>query len=193
MKIIFLDIDGVLNSLTSKRDPSGRFGRKAFENFKLILDALPDTVVVVTSTWRYNYTLTEMKTYFHEVGIDPRRIADMTSDLRRDDGMIRHSPGRDEEIRAWLAQHPDVDRFAILDDVDLEQMTGLEEHFFQTDFDEGLLHDQCLNIIDHLKRDEHEKGTGIDRKEVREHEHHDSSLLQTLLASHSENTLCDSI
>jgi hypothetical protein len=159
MKIIFLDIDGVLNPLTSKRDTSGRFGHQAFENFRLILDTLPDTVVVVTSTWRYHYTLTEMKAYFCEVGVDPHRILDMTPDLRRDNGMSGHYPGRDEEIRDWLAQYPNVDRFVILDDVDLEQMTGLEEHFFQTDFDEGLLHEQSLNIIDHLTRDEHEKSS----------------------------------
>ena len=177
MKIIFLDIDGVLNSLTSKRDTSGRFGRQAFENFKLILGKLPDTVVVVTSLWRYHYTLPEMKEYFHEVGVDPHRIVDMAPDLRRNDGVICDYPGRGEEIRAWLAQHPDVDRFAILDDVDLAQMAGLEEHFFQTEFDEGLLYEQSLNIIDHLRRDEHEKDTGMDRMEGREHERHNTSTV----------------
>jgi hypothetical protein len=152
MTIIFLDIDGVLNSFTSKRDSSGRFGHQAFENFKLILDRLPETAVVITSLWRYAYTLAEMKEYFREVGIDPRRIVDMTPDLRRGDGTLRHIPGRDDEIRAWLTQHPEVDGFAILDDVELTQMEGLEDHFFQTNFDAGLLYDQSLNVIDHLNR-----------------------------------------
>lgn len=177
MKIIFLDIDGVLNSLTSKRDTSGRFGHRAFENFRLILDRLPEASVVVTSTWRYEYSLSEMKAYFCEVGIDPRRIVDMTPDLRRDDGMIRHYPGRDEEIYAWLAQHPDVKQFVILDDVDLEQMAGLEDHFFQTEFDEGLRYEQSLHIINHLTRDDHEKAHGIDEKEIQEHEQHHSSTV----------------
>jgi hypothetical protein len=167
MKIIFLDIDGVLNPLTSKRDTSGRFGRQAFENFRLILDKLPEASVVITSTWRYHYTLPEMKEYFREVGIDPRRIVDMAPDLRPNDGMIRHYPGRDEEIHAWLAQHPDIENFAILDDVDLEQMAGLEDDFFQTEFDEGLRYEQSLNIIDHLMHDEYKNGTGMDGEEVR--------------------------
>jgi hypothetical protein len=36
------------------------------------------------------------------------------------------------------------------DDVDLEQMEGLEEHFFQTEFEEGLTREQSLKIINHL-------------------------------------------
>jgi hypothetical protein len=89
----------------------------------------------------------------------------------------RHYPGRYEEIYAWLAQHPDVKQFAILDDVGLEQMAGLEDDFFQTEFDEGLRYEQSLNIIKHLTRDDHEKATGIDNKEVWVHERLDSSTV----------------
>ncbi len=77
-------------------------------------------------------------------------ILDIVPDLRRDSGSTRYYPGRDEEIKAWLEQHPEVEKFAILDDVDLEQMEGLEEHFFQTEFEEGLTHEQSLKIIKHL-------------------------------------------
>jgi hypothetical protein len=177
MNIIFLDIDGVLNPLTAKRDASGRFGHRAFENFRLILDKLPEASVVITSTWRYEYTLPEMKAYFREVGIDPHRIVDMTPDLRCDDGMIRHYPTRDEEIRAWLGQHPGVEQFAILDDVGPEQMTGLEDDFFQTEFDEGLRYEQSLNIIKHLTRDDHNKGADMNSREGWEHEQLDSSTV----------------
>ena len=104
--------------MTSKRDTSGRFGHQAFENFRLILDTLPDTVVVVTSTWRYHYTLSEMKAYFCEVGISSKRSS----------------------------------------------MRGCSMNRVSTSFD-------------HLTRDDHKKGTGMDRKEVREHEQHDSSTV----------------
>ena len=66
--------------------------------------------------------------------------------------MIRHYPGWNEEILAWLDQHPEVENFVIIDDVDQEQMEGMEEHFFQTKFEEGLLREQSLKIIDHLTR-----------------------------------------
>jgi len=150
MKIIFLDIDGVVNPWRSERDSSGRFGQKALENFKLIMDTAADTFVVITSSWRFHHTLSEMKEFFHQAGISPGRILDITPDLRRDEGQIRHDPGRNEEIRAWLDQHPEVEKFAIIDDVDFEQMEGLEEHFFQTQFEEGLTLDQSLKIMNHL-------------------------------------------
>jgi hypothetical protein len=150
MKIIFLDIDGVINPWRSERDSSGRFGQKALENFKLIMDTVTDTFVVITSSWRYHYTLPEMKEFFDQAGISPGRIVDITPDLRRDEGMIKYDPGRNEEIQAWLDQHPDVEKFAIIDDVDFEQMESLEEYFFQTKFEEGLTLDQSLKIINHL-------------------------------------------
>ncbi|MCU0289943.1 MAG: HAD domain-containing protein [Acidobacteria bacterium] len=150
MKIIFLDIDGVINPWRAEKDSSGRFGQEALENFKLILDAVPDALIVITSTWRFHFTFPEIKEFFDQAGINSGRILDIVPDLRRDSGSTRYYPGRDEEIKAWLEQHPEVEKFAILDDVDLEQMEGLEEHFFQTEFEEGLTHEQSLKIIKHL-------------------------------------------
>jgi hypothetical protein len=152
MKIIFLDIDGVINPWMSEKGPGGKFGKQALENFKLILEAVQEAYVVITSTWRDHYTLSQMKVFFKEAGIEPNRILDITPDLRRVEGMIRHYPGRNEEILAWLDQHPEVENFVIIDDVDQEQMEGMEEHFFQTKFEEGLLREQSLKIIDHLTR-----------------------------------------
>jgi hypothetical protein len=150
MKIIFLDIDGVINPWRCEKDSSGRFGKIALENFNLILETAPETSVVITSTWRYHYTLSQLKKFFNEAGLNPDRIFDITPDLRRDEGMIKHYPGRDEEIKAWLNIHPEVEKFAIIDDVDREQMEGLEDHFFRTEFDQGLTREQSLKIIDHL-------------------------------------------
>jgi hypothetical protein len=42
MKIIFLDIDGVINPWMSEKYPGGKFGQKALENFKLILEAVQE-------------------------------------------------------------------------------------------------------------------------------------------------------
>ncbi len=151
MKIIFLDIDGVINPWrTPEKDSSGRFGRVALDNFKQILDAVPDVLIVITSTWRLQLSLSELQAIFNEAGIPPGRILDVAPDLRRTEGMIRHDAGRNEEIQAWLDSHPPVEKFAILDDVHEEQIEGFEEHFFQTVFEEGLTHEHTLKIIDHL-------------------------------------------
>jgi len=116
------------------------------------LEAVPEVGIVISSTWRLFDRLAELKAYFEEAGINPERIWDVTPDLRRDEGWIRHYPGRNEEIEAWLSQHPQVSRIAIIDDIHLEQMEGLEEDFFQTVFEVGLTHEHREKIIAHLKR-----------------------------------------
>ncbi|MCP4156187.1 MAG: hypothetical protein GY757_51175 [bacterium] len=111
---------------------------------------LTDVFIVITSTWRYRFSLPRLKEIFLEAGIAPHRILDIAPDLRRYEGMIRHYPGRNEEIRAWLEQHPGVGKFVVIDDVDREQMEGFEEHFFETVFEKGLLREQSLEIIKRL-------------------------------------------
>ena len=162
MVIIFLDIDGVINPWKeSKRDPSGRFGREALENLGHILDAIPEASIVISSTWRFHHTLSELKAFFGEAGIHPGRILDVTPDLGRE-GMSRYAFGKNEEIQAWLDQHPQVVKMVILDDVSTEQMEGLEEHFFQTEFEEGLTREQSLKIINYLNSDTSSKNTVVD-------------------------------
>ena len=152
MKVIFLDIDGVINVWRgSKKDLSGRFEQKPLENLKLILDAVPETQIVISSTWRLSDTLSELKAYFGEAGIDPERVLDVTPDLRRDEGQIVCSPDKGDEIEAWCQAKGSVAKMVIIDDVDVEQMAGLEEHFFQTKFEQGLTREQSLKIINHLK------------------------------------------
>jgi len=151
--IVFLDIDGVINIWRKPgKDPSGRFDQEALNNLKLILKAVPEALMVISSTWRFHYTLMELRGFFAEAGIDAERILDVTPDLRRTEGQIKHYPGKNEEIEAWLFQHPEVKRLAILDDVSMEDMVGFEDQFFQTRFEEGLKHYQSQRIIDHLRR-----------------------------------------
>jgi hypothetical protein len=152
MKVIFLDIDGVINVWRGlQKDASGSFEQQPLENLKLILEAVPEAQIVITSTWRLFHTLTELKAFFEEAGIAPERVLDVTPDLRRDEGWIRHYPDRGEEIEAWCQAKGQVAKMAIIDDIDLEQMEGLEENFFQTEFEQGLTKEQSLNIINHLK------------------------------------------
>jgi hypothetical protein len=99
--VIFLDIDGVL-----KRTGGGR-GRQVDRDLLARFQRLVgDTQarVVLASTWRHDANgLTDarrLKIPFDEV----------LPDLR--------PKSRADEIRAWLASHPETERFAILDDED---------------------------------------------------------------------------
>jgi HAD domain in Swiss Army Knife RNA repair proteins len=107
MKVIFLDVDGVLNC---KRTANPRklpyvVDRRLLARFKRLLDRT-GAKVVLSSTWRYDPAgLFSAKHWgIPFIGTTP----DMPKRPRRD------------EIRAWLKKHPKVTRFAVIDDEDDE-------------------------------------------------------------------------
>lgn len=107
MKVIFLDIDGVLNC---DRTPNPRkfpyvVDRKLLARFKRIVKRT-GAKVVLSSTWRYDPAGLFSAKYhgIPFIGVTP----DMP-----------HRPRRDE-ILAWLKKHPKVSRFAVIDDDDDE-------------------------------------------------------------------------
>lgn len=106
-RIIFLDIDGVLNC---KRTPNPRkfpyiVDPPLLDRLKGVLDRT-GAKVVLSSTWRYDpaglFSARRWGIPFIDV------IPDMPDQPRRD------------EILAWLKTHGNVDRFAVLDDEDDE-------------------------------------------------------------------------
>lgn len=126
MKVLFLDVDGVLNS---QRWPSSFMPERAIDPqaMQLLNDLVGRTgaEVVVSSTWRL---------------LEP----DMAGRLARN-GFVGQVIGQTPEIRGaprgreivtWLSQHPDVERFAILDvNADME---SLHYRLVQTSFETGL-------------------------------------------------------
>jgi HAD domain in Swiss Army Knife RNA repair proteins len=105
MKVIFLDIDGVLNT-TNSRKPSK--DAKVIEPLLLarLRSLLADTgaQTVLSSTWRHEPD-----------GLAcARRLGVLFSGVLPD---LRPRP-RNEEIIAWLKTHRDVERFVVIDDDD---------------------------------------------------------------------------
>ena len=107
MKVIFLDVDGVLNckKTANPRKLPYVVDRRLLARFKRLLDRT-GAKVVLSSTWRYDPAgLFSAKHWgIPFIGITP----DMPKRPRRD------------EIRAWLKKHPKVTRFAVIDDEDDE-------------------------------------------------------------------------
>src|SRR6185437_6457702 len=106
-RIIFLDIDGVLNC---KRTPNPRklpyvVDPPLLQRFKRLLDQTR-AEVVLSSTWRYDPAGLFSAKYWGIPFVDV--IPDMPGRPRRD------------EILAWLKNHANVGRFAVLDDEDDE-------------------------------------------------------------------------
>jgi len=125
MKIIFLDIDGVLNN-HSTFGP-GRSGDEAIEPgmVELVAGLVQETGarIVISSSWRSRGFLL-MRELLARHGLDSQSVIGVTPYLLG---------GRGTEIREWmrLSRKP-VKSFVILDD-EAEDLYGLLEHLVQTD------------------------------------------------------------
>ncbi len=124
-KVLFLDIDGVLNRSGTKERCLGFTGvdRKLSDMLVQWLHKNDDVEVVLSSTWR---KYPEMHSHINEAGISWTETTPF------------HSQGtlpRVDEIKAWLAANPEVKLFAALDDV---YCAELGEHWVGTDERYGL-------------------------------------------------------
>jgi HAD domain in Swiss Army Knife RNA repair proteins len=111
MKVIFLDIDGVLNCAKT-RNPR-QLPYVVDPKLKKRLDALLERTgakIVLTSTWRYDPAALFV---LRRHGI---RFIDVAPDMS-------HRPRRDE-ILAWLKKNDRVTRYVVIDDED-DELDGL--------------------------------------------------------------------
>jgi HAD domain in Swiss Army Knife RNA repair proteins len=134
MKVLFTDIDGVLNcrgtpnprKLPYVIDPS------LLARFKAVVEAT-GAKVVLSSTWRY----------------DPAGLFSARHWGLPFDDIVPDMPGRPrrDEILSWLAAHPDVARYAVLDDDD----DGLDPlPLFQPSSRQGLTQEICDGLVQYL-------------------------------------------
>jgi hypothetical protein len=146
--ILFLDIDGVLNSRQYIRrmnelwdDPKYQIDPDCVVRLNKITDETGANIVV-SSTWRIPFLhtadgLTKLQDLFSGYGITGK-VVGMTPDfVAQQYGSLYVASGhRGDEITAWLTDNPEVDNFVILDD---ETVTGYDDRLIKTEFDTGLL------------------------------------------------------
>src|SRR5882757_1232751 len=119
MKILFLDIDGVVNSATSMRCNRGLIDPQLALIVRRIAIAIPDLKVVLSSSWR---CLGDCREIVEKKIIRCFDVTPILHDLEL---------SRGHEIQAWLSEHPEVERYAILDD-DNDMLEHQMVNFFQT-------------------------------------------------------------
>lgn len=162
---IFLDIDGVLNHAgkafkTYKFQMSPSYGKwykvefseDNLRNFNSLIDILGKerVDVVISSSWRQIFSLTELKNIFSYMSINCN-ITGVTKDLLYD----CKTKGRGDEINQYIIDNNlNKENIIILDDNDDMVHDHLFERFVQTEFyDEqsgGFQEkhiDQVLNIL----------------------------------------------
>lgn len=134
MKVIFLDIDGVLNNKETMQRHRGFIGIDPYlvAIFNRIILAT-DAKIVLSSTWRLE------KVFQDEVRKQVWDFIDITPRLPNEK--------RGTEVKVWLDKHPEVERYAILDD-DRDFLEG--QPLFKTTWDEGLTEEIAKQVIEYL-------------------------------------------
>lgn len=110
MKVIFLDVDGVLNS-NDYIDEAKRLNKEGIERYvdvekiKLLNKAIKETgaKIVLTSSWRLGIDMSNLRELLARYGI----WIDATPFINHERGL---------EIKQWMVEHPGTDDFVILDD-----------------------------------------------------------------------------
>ena len=146
-KILFLDFDGVLNSVRSATAFGGypwHVNEEALKLFDLVAISLIrklceecNVKIVVSSTWRLSYSCSQLAEWLD------LPIIDKTPNTK-------FSGFRGADIQSYLDSNLDkVSKYAILDD-DSDMLETQKNYFVQTDAKEGLSYRNYLKLTELL-------------------------------------------
>lgn len=165
MRVIFLDIDGVLNNIArchwlhenfQRGSGFGSWGELAdgnitvetvgwdpvnVEALRFLLDET-GAGIVITSTWRIMCDLDAIRSFFIPFNLTPNVIGE--TPRIRETGSIRG-----DEVAAWLEDRPEVERFVCLDD---DGDFHPNQNLVQTTIDVGLTIEDARRAIEILTR-----------------------------------------
>jgi len=167
-RVLFLDFDGVLNTEKYQEklrlegeprwDDFGQlFDPKAVENLKMILDAVPDVLLVISSSWKLE-GLDRMKALWEARGlpgtvhgVTPDYVPDLLDINQADPDNMAMLAGKGNEVKEWLSRFaPDGCKYVILDDVP-DFLPEQEAFLICTDPRAGITHNVAVRVISLLK------------------------------------------
>lgn len=138
MKILFLDIDGVVNK-RENFNPAIKNNLYPLDSYCAFLvgriQLSTGCAVVLSSAWRN-----------HPEGVQnvSERVVELLDKTKYLSGT------RGDEIQEWLDRH-EVEKYAILDD-DSDMLPSQLDNFFKTTFEDGLTDEIAEKVIEHLGR-----------------------------------------
>lgn len=165
-KIIFLDIDGVLNTESwyvqmTNETPKDKFGYafdpQAVANLRKIVEET-GADIVISSSWKC-MGLSQMEDMWKDrnlpgkiIGITPNSVSDeLLIDADIDSMELFHIRG--EEIKEWLKKHGKHScRYAIIDDMD-NMLPEQQSYFVHTNPEVGITEDDAEKAIAILNKE----------------------------------------
>lgn len=158
-RVIFLDVDGVLNSHPFLHGLEGTTWNDSDEHMLdpvavALLQELVDRTgadVVLSSSWRYDHTPAEMQAMLTAAGCQVAVVGATPTALEDINVPCGQTRQRGHEIATWLEEHPGVDAFIILDDD--ADMAHLGHRLVQTTFAVGLTPEHVERAVRMLLED----------------------------------------
>jgi hypothetical protein len=148
VKVIFLDIDGVMNSMRSMHRlyhaGHGRFNDIPVHETVGPLNKIikhTDAKIVISSTWRKLHNSFSMAYILFLCGVKGEVI---------DSTPVIHNKQRGFEIKTWLEQRDDIEAFVVLDDD--SDMDDVRDHFVKVNNKMGLTYKNAEEAIEILTR-----------------------------------------
>jgi len=170
MKVIFLDVDGVLNSDASLMTDDA-LEEALILNLKQLVEQT-NAKIILSSAWRMcpgplrtlmdwldraDLHLSGMTPngvrvdWLKEQGYTPtRKYLDVFDDYNGNEYEV--TTDRGAEICKWLADHKDVESFVILDDEAVDIIPYFPNNFIKTDFRVGLTEEKAREAFNILWR-----------------------------------------
>lgn len=140
MKVLFLDVDGVLNS--NKSTSFLALSKPSLRRLERIVKET-DCKIVLSSTWRKDErAFRRLSRVLSYRGLS---ILDRTPVMWRDD-QTGDRYFRGHEIQSWLDNHPEVTEYCIVDD-DADMLDSQLRNFVQTTMEHGLTDTHAYRII----------------------------------------------
>jgi hypothetical protein len=155
MKIIFLDIDGVLNSEVFLREnPNEAIDRNNVSILKKIIDKT-GAVIVMSSAWRLWFDDNMMpkegySQYLYDTLCDFSiklfgKTPDLSTEEIRANKTFSHVKAK--EIIAWLKENQGIDNYVVIDDLDLRN-DEINTHLVRINGHIGITEEDAMSIID---------------------------------------------
>lgn len=153
-RIIFLDIDGVLNTKSYRESPDVDYYNDFISDYNMRflkhIVMTTDAKICLTSIWRTYWSPSKLQ--FDKSGEYINRIFERYA-LEIYDKTPALNNDRDAEITAWLEDNSHVNSYVIIDDFDFKWSDCNRKHLVKTDDENGLSEEKVKEAIQILLGD----------------------------------------